>query len=127
MNEFLYVLKNYAVFKGRARRREYWMFELFYFLFGVAAFVIDYVLGFTKDGSGVISSIYSLAMLVPSLAVGVRRLHDVNKSGWFTLIVFVPLVGVIWLLVLDCTEGTDGPNQYGPDPKGWVETEPMMY
>ena len=127
MDYFLHVLKNYAVFRGRARRREYWMFSLFYFLFGIAAFVIDYVLGFTQDGSGVISSIFSLALLVPSLAVSVRRLHDVNKSGWFMLIGLVPLVGVIWLLVLDCTEGTAGPNEYGPDPKAWVETNPMSY
>jgi uncharacterized membrane protein YhaH (DUF805 family) len=127
MNEFLHVLKNYAVFRGRARRREYWMFTLFSFIFSFVAFAIDYALGISKDGNGVFSFIYSLAILVPSLAVGVRRLHDVDKSGWFWLIVLVPLVGVIWLLVLDCTEGTDGPNQYGPDPKGWVETDPMMY
>ena len=127
MDYFLHVLKNYAVFRGRARRREYWMFTLFSLIFSAAAFILDYVLGFAKDGNGVISSLYSLALLVPSLAVGVRRLHDVNKSGWFMFILFVPLVGVIWLLVLDCTEGTDGPNEYGPDPKGWVEANPMSY
>ncbi|RZK20097.1 MAG: DUF805 domain-containing protein [Hymenobacter sp.] len=127
MDYFLHVLKNYAVFRGRARRREYWMFTLFSLIFSIAAFILDYMLGFTKDGSGVISSIYSLALLVPSLAVGVRRLHDVNKSGWFMFIALVPLVGVIWLLVLDCTEGTEGPNQYGPNPKGLVEANPMSY
>jgi uncharacterized membrane protein YhaH (DUF805 family) len=127
MDYFLLALKKYAVFSGRARRREYWMFTLFSLLFSFAAFAIDYLLGFAKDGNGLISSVYSLAILVPSLAVGVRRLHDVNKSGWFTLILFVPLVGIIWLLVLDCTEGTDGPNQYGPDPKGWAEADPMQY
>lgn len=127
MEYFLYVLKNYAVFKGRARRREYWMFTLFQLLFSIVALALDYVLGFAEDGSGVISSIYSLAMLLPSLAVSVRRLHDVNRSGWFMFIALVPLVGIIWLLVLDCTEGTDGPNEYGPDPKGWVETNPMSY
>jgi uncharacterized membrane protein YhaH (DUF805 family) len=98
------------------------MFTLFQFIFSIAAFAIDYVLG-----TSFISGIYSLAMLVPSLAVGVRRLHDVDKSGWFMLIAFIPLVGVIWLLVLDCTEGMRGANQYGPDPKGEVEANPMLY
>ncbi|GAB3874111.1 DUF805 domain-containing protein [Hymenobacter segetis] len=115
MEYFLQVLKKYAVFSGRARRKEYWMFVLFNLLFSIAAGVADYVL--TGTGSGAISGLYAIAMLIPSLAVGVRRLHDVGKSGWFTLILFVPLVGVIWLLVLDCTEGNAGENEYGPDPK----------
>ena len=91
------------------------MFVLFNILVSIAAGIADYV--FFGSGSGVVSSLYSLAVLVPSLAAGVRRLHDVGKSGWFTLIIFVPLVGAIWLLVLYCTEGTDGTNEYGPDPK----------
>jgi uncharacterized membrane protein YhaH (DUF805 family) len=118
MEYFLQALRNYAVFSGRARRKEYWMFVLFNFLFSLVAGVADYVL--TGAGSGAISGLYALAVLIPSLAVGVSRLHDVGKSGWFTLIILVPLVGVIWLLVLDCTEGTRGDNEYGPDPKGGV-------
>ena len=68
-------------------------------------------------GTGAISGLLSLALFIPGLAVGVRRLHDVGKSGWFTFIVIIPLFGVIWLLVLACTEGNHGDNQYGPDPK----------
>ena len=115
MEYFLHVLRNYAVFSGRARRKEYWMFALFNILFSIAATIADYTL--FGSGTGAISILYSLALLIPSLAVGVRRLHDVGKSGWFTLILFVPLVGAVWLLVLYCTEGTDGSNEYDPDPK----------
>lgn len=115
MEYFLHVLRNYAVFNGRARRKEYWMFVLFNILFSIAAGIADYSL--FGSGSGAISGLYSLAVLIPSLAVGVRRLHDVGKSGWFTLIIFIPLVGAIWLLVLYCTEGTDGSNEYGLNPK----------
>lgn len=120
MEYFLYALKNYAVFSGRARRKEYWMFVLFQILFGLAAMVMDYLLGTSYDGGsgGIIYSLFSLALLIPGLAVAVRRLHDVRKSGWFMLIALIPLVGIIWLLVLDCTEGTRGNNEYGPDPKG---------
>ncbi|GAA4048379.1 DUF805 domain-containing protein [Hymenobacter glaciei] len=115
MDYFLEVLKKYAVFSGRARRKEYWMFVLFNFLFSIVAGIADYVL--TGTGSGVISGLYALAVIIPGLAVGIRRLHDIGKSGWFTLIIFVPLVGAIWLLVLACTEENAGDNEYGPDPK----------
>jgi uncharacterized membrane protein YhaH (DUF805 family) len=96
------------------------MFTLFQLIFSVVAFFLDSIIDSSPNGTGVISSVYSLALFIPSLAVGVRRLHDVGKSGWFTLIVFVPLVGVIWLLVLDCTAGDLGPNQYGQDPNDMV-------
>nr|WP_302052016.1 DUF805 domain-containing protein [Hymenobacter sp. BRD128] len=78
---------------------------------------LDAVIDPSPDGVGLLYGLYSLALLIPSLAVGVRRLHDVGKSGFFMLIAFVPLVGAIWLLVLFCTEGTRGDNEYGPDPK----------
>ena len=119
MEYFLQALKNYAVFSGRARRKEYWMFALFNIIFAIAAMFADSLMGTSLGGTGYgfVYMFYSLAMLIPALAVGVRRLHDVGKSGWFTLIVFVPLVGAIWLLVLACTEGTHGDNQYGADPK----------
>ena len=119
MEYFVYALKNYAVFSGRARRKEYWMFVLFQFLFAIAAIMLDHLLGTSIDGisNGYISSLLSLALLVPGIAVSVRRLHDVRKSGWFMFIVLIPLVGIIWLLVLDCTEGTPDDNEYCSDPK----------
>lgn len=113
------VLENYANFNGRARRSEYWYFALANLILVIIAMVLDNVLGiaFAGIGYGPIYGLLALATIVPSIAVGVRRLHDVNKSGWFYLIAFVPFIGAIWLLVLFCTEGTAGENQYGPDPK----------
>ncbi|KUG08039.1 DUF805 domain-containing protein [Solirubrum puertoriconensis] len=127
MQYFLHALKNYATFSGRARRKEYWMFTLFNIIFAIAAMVLDNVLGLAFDGIGygMIYGLYSLGMLIPGLAVAVRRMHDVNKSGWFLLIGFVPLIGAIWLLVLMCSEGTRGDNQYGTDPKA-ENQEPIM-
>lgn len=95
------------------------MFILFNMIFAIVAMILDNVLGLTIAPMpyGAIYFIYTLAVLVPSLAVSVRRLHDVGKSGWFLLIALIPLVGGIWLLVLDCTEGKRGLNEYGPDPK----------
>ena len=119
MEYFVHALKNYAVFSGRARRKEYWMFVLFQVLFAFAAMLLDNMLGTSTNGvsGGYIYMLYSLALMIPSLAVAVRRLHDVGKSGWFMFIVLVPLVGVVWLLVLNCTEGTPDDNEYGPNPK----------
>ncbi|MDL2223732.1 DUF805 domain-containing protein [Bacteroidales bacterium OttesenSCG-928-M06] len=114
MNYFLDPLKTkYADFSGRARRKEYWMFSLFAILFGMIAATLDAIIG----SYGIIYSLYGLAILLPSLAISVRRLHDINKSGWWLLISFIPLIGGIWLLVLLCTAGTVGSNQYGSDPK----------
>ena len=106
------VRDNYANFSGRARRSEYWYYALCNFLIGLVLQVVDYFIGFNLLGG-----IYGLAVLVPGLAVFVRRLHDVNKSGWFILLILLPVIGWIWLLVLLFTEGTVGPNQYGEDPK----------
>ncbi len=120
MNWYLKVLKQYADFSGRARRTEYWMYTLFNALFLLAATILDNVLGLNFSSEiryGFIYLIYSLFTLIPGLAVVVRRLHDVDKSGWFILIAFIPLIGAIWLLVLFCTEGTPGRNQYGVNPK----------
>lgn len=113
MEWYIKVLKNYANFKGRARRREYWMFVLFNFIFAIVAFVLDFVLGTYM----MIYGLYLLATLVPSLAVLVRRLHDVGKSGGWFFIILIPLVGAIWMLVLLVTDGTAGDNPYGPSPK----------
>jgi uncharacterized membrane protein YhaH (DUF805 family) len=124
MEWFLKVVRdNYANFKGRARRKEYWMFVLFCFLFAIVAVILDNILGTTIEIGyqslpyGWIYSIYGLALIIPSLAVLVRRLHDVGKSGGWFFIVLIPLIGSIWLLVLLCTEGNSGENVYGPSPK----------
>ncbi|HEX6224364.1 MAG TPA: DUF805 domain-containing protein [Chryseolinea sp.] len=117
MNWYLLVLKKYADFNGRARRKEYWMFFLFQVIFSCAAVIIDSLLGFNSAGGGALYLLYVLATLVPALAVGVRRLHDIGKSGWMILISLIPIIGSIWLIVLFATEGEPGTNQYGPDPK----------
>ena len=105
MNWYLTVLKKYSIFSGRARRSEYWYFVLFNSLIVIALELFGVYLN-----SPILAAVYNLAVLVPSLAVAVRRMHDVNKSGWFILIPF-------YNLVLACTDGTVGPNKYGPDPK----------
>lgn len=113
MNWYLEVLSKYAVFSGRARRMEYWMFVLFNFIAFVILGVLDALIG----TAGVLGGLYALAVLVPSLAVGVRRLHDTERTGWWLLIGLVPVVGVIVLLIFMLLEGTSGDNQYGVDPK----------
>lgn len=123
MNWYLKVLKNYTNFSGRARRKEYWMFTLFNVIFAVAAVLLDNLLGLAFEGIGYgpIYGLYLLATIIPGIAVSVRRLHDVDKSGWMILIGLIPLIGAIWLLVLFATEGTPGDNQYGPNPKAVTE------
>ncbi len=120
MNWYLAVLKNYAGFSGRARRKEYWMFTLFNMIFVIVAMILDNVLGIAIEGMGYgpIYGLYFLAIIIPGLAVTVRRLHDVGKSGWMYLIIFIPIIGVIWLLVLLATDSNLGENQYGANPKG---------
>ncbi|MGC8859505.1 MAG: DUF805 domain-containing protein [Ignavibacteria bacterium] len=119
MNWYLKVLKQYADFSGRARRKEYWMFVLFNMIFAIVAMILDNVLGIAKEGIGYgpLYVLYVLAMLIPGLAVAVRRLHDVGKSGWMILIALIPLIGVIWLFVLMVTDSDPGENQYGQNPK----------
>jgi uncharacterized membrane protein YhaH (DUF805 family) len=128
MKWYLKVLRQYADFKGRARRTEYWMFTLFSFIFLAVAAVIDNVVGLTFKFDdaygnpvpiyyGYIYVLYSLFVLIPSLAVMVRRLHDVGKSGWMFLICLIPIVGTIWMLVLLCTDSKPGSNKWGHNPK----------
>jgi uncharacterized membrane protein YhaH (DUF805 family) len=119
MNWYIAALKEYATFDGRAIRKEYWMFFLFNILFSILALILDQVLGTANNdtGYGIFYSLYGLAVFLPSIAVGVRRLHDIGKSGWWLFISFVPFIGGIWLLVLLATEGEPGENQYGPNPK----------
>ena len=114
MKYFIEVLKKYAKFKGRARRKEYWMFILFYLIFAIAAAVLDEILG----SQPVISIVYGLVLILPTLAVTVRRLHDTNHRGWWILIVFVvPLIGAIVLLVFTLLDSDVGNNWYGKNPK----------
>jgi uncharacterized membrane protein YhaH (DUF805 family) len=120
MNWYLKVLKQYADFNGRARRQEYWMFALFNFIAVFALAIVGVIIGGVLDAPEIAAIpylIYVLGVLIPGLAVAVRRLHDQNKSGWYYCVAFIPLVGSIWLIVLLATEGDAGPNQYGPDPK----------
>lgn len=105
MNYIVKVLQNYANFKGRARRSEYWYFFLFTFIISIALSAVGFMIGNTY-----LANLFSLAVLVPSLAVGVRRMHDVGKSGWYLLI-------PIYNLILACTEGEKQANVYGEDPK----------
>lgn len=125
MEWYLKVMKeNYSNFSGRARRKEFWMWYLFYVIVLIVAVILDGVLGTGFElGYGVTSPygwiylIAALAHVIPGLAVSVRRLHDVGKSGWFMLIALVPIIGGIWLLVLACTDGDSSENAYGPSPK----------
>ena len=119
MKWYLKVLKQYADFNGRARRKEYWMFVLFNMIFGIAAIILDNVLGIAVEGVGygLLYGLYTLVVFIPGLAVVVRRLHDVEKSGWMFFIILIPLIGVIWLLVLMLTDSNPGENKYGPNPK----------
>lgn len=115
MEWYLKVLKQYVDFEGRARRKEYWMFFLFNILASVVASIIDRIIGFP-----VFAILYMLGVLLPSLAVAVRRLHDIGKSGWMILVSLIPFIGFIWLIVLLVTDSEPGDNAYGPNPKAEV-------
>lgn len=119
MDWYLGVLRKYAEFTGRARRREYWTFVLFNILISIGLSIIDSLTGsFTLErGFGVLGGLYALAVLIPSLAVGVRRLHDTNRSGWWLLIGLIPCIGFIVLIIFTVEDSQAGDNQYGPNPK----------
>ena len=119
MNYYLKVLQNYATFTGRARRSEYWYFALFNVIFSLVATILDNVLGIALEGIGYgpLYGLYVLAMLIPGIAVTVRRLHDVGKSGWMYFIVLIPIIGAIWILVLLFTDSQQGENKWGQNPK----------
>ena len=119
MSWYLEALKKYAVFSGRSRRMEFWYFVLFNLIVTIVLALIDMLLGTFNivQGVGLLSGIYSLAVLIPTLAVIVRRLHDIDRTGWWILINLIPLIGTIVLLVFELTPGTPGSNRYGPDPK----------
>ena len=119
MNWVLEALKKYAVFSGRARRREYWWFALFYFVGTFLLTIVDVVIGRLDEklGVGVFSGIFLFAFLLPSLSVTVRRLHDINLSGWWILIGLFPIFGVIVVLIFAVLRGNLGENKYGSDPR----------
>ena len=121
MKWFLEALtKKYATFAGRARRSEYWYFVLFYVLAIVALAIVDGFAGtFSEEAEiGLFSGLFVLATFVPSLAVMVRRLHDTDRSGWWVLINFIPLIGAIVLIVFTVLDSQPGANRFGPNPKG---------
>lgn len=127
MEYYLKAIRNYATFTGRSSRRDYWMYVLFNFIFSIAASILDEFLdlkiGSGLNASGIISTLYSLFVLIPGLAISIRRLHDINKSGWWILINLIPIIGWIWYFVLTVTEGTHGNNDYGKDPYGKDEMD----
>jgi uncharacterized membrane protein YhaH (DUF805 family) len=119
MDWYIEVLKKYAVFTGRARRKEYWYYYLINTLIYIVLSLIDVLTGtFNADLSiGLLNGIYTLAVLIPSIAVTVRRLHDTNRSGWWLLIGVIPIIGGIVLIVFLASNSNPEENQYGPNPK----------
>ena len=110
--------RRYAEFSGRSRRKEYWMFTLLLIIVNVLVGIVELSLGLAGTmGYGPLSLVVLLAVFIPSIAVSVRRLHDTGRSGWWLLLVFLPIIGGLVLLVFFVLEGTRGPNEYGPDPK----------
>ena len=114
--------KNYATFEGRARRKEYWLFVLFYCLTIVALMIVDGIIGTLDEevGVGLLSGLFFIATLVPTFAVTVRRLHDINRRGWWVLINVIPVVGALVLLVFNVQDSQPGANRFGPNPKGVI-------
>ncbi|WP_078543535.1 DUF805 domain-containing protein [Litchfieldia alkalitelluris] len=113
MQWYVKVIQNYVNFDGRARRMEYWMFYLMNFLISLGLVMIEGIMGLP----GIFTGLYSLFILLPSIAVTVRRLHDTGKSGWWFFISFIPIIGAIILLIFMIIEGEHGYNNYGHDPK----------
>jgi uncharacterized membrane protein YhaH (DUF805 family) len=119
MNWYLAALKKYAEFNGRSRRKEYWMFLLFNIIISIILAVIDKATGSFNEtvGIGILGAIYDLAILIPSIAVSIRRLHDTDRSGWWLLIGLIPLIGAIVLFVFMVQDSKPGQNRFGPNPK----------
>ena len=119
MEWYIKGINSYSDFNSRARRKEYWMFTLWNIIFALLASLLDYSFGIVYPlvGYGPLYIAYALFVLVPGIAVAVRRLHDTGKSGWMYLVAFIPIAGLIWLLILFIKEGDQGNNAYGEDPK----------
>ena len=119
MNWYLKCWKQYAEFSGRARRKEYWIFSLInyiiiFFLYILQIVMIESTLWLIFP---IIFFLYAVAVFLPGLAVNIRRLHDIGKSGWWYLIYLIPIIGAIWLTVLMCLDSEPGENQWGENPK----------
>lgn len=125
MSWFIEAVKKYAVFSGRSRRREFWYFVLFYSIISLGFALFDTAIGtwYPSLSIGLLSGIFGLALLLPSIAVTVRRLHDVDRSGWWYLIQLIPVVGFLVILYFAVQGGTPGSNRYGPDPKSTAASE----
>jgi uncharacterized membrane protein YhaH (DUF805 family) len=118
MNGYTKAMRRYFEVSGRSSRSEYWVFVLVYLILGIVAAVIDAALFSVSalESVGILGALVTLVHFIPSITVGIRRLHDTDRSGWWLLLLFIPLIGVIWLIVLFCFEGTQGTNSYGPLP-----------
>lgn len=110
------VFSKYAVFRGRACRSEYWWFSLFMVVIAIAMNIVSLVFYGRFNDLRAVSTIWTLATIIPGLAVQARRLHDIDRSGWWILLIFVPIIGWILLLIWYCTKGTAGSNRFGADP-----------
>ncbi|MBB5189897.1 uncharacterized membrane protein YhaH (DUF805 family) [Silvimonas terrae] len=131
MNWYLAVLKNYTGFTGRARRKEFWMFALCNLLISLLLRALDHLIGttFVAEGEvvGILGTLYGLAVLIPSMAVAIRRLHDGDHAGWWLFMALLPIVGSIVLLVFMLQQSTPGPNRFGPSPRlDFDEPEPPV-
>ena len=117
MKYFILALKNWNKFKGRANRSEFWYFTLFYFILAIITYFIDVsFLGYDPmdpTSLGVLQTAYVLVLFIPSFSVTIRRLHDINKSGWNLLFMLIPLFGAVYIIILNILKGTDGDNKYG--------------
>jgi uncharacterized membrane protein YhaH (DUF805 family) len=120
---YLEVLRKYAVFEGRAHRTEFWMFVLVNLIISAVLTVVDIIIGTDGDYGGLLSGLYGLAVLVPSLAVGARRLHDIGRGGWWQLLALIPLIGIIVLIVWWARDGDRSPNEWGRNP--WEVPQPV--
>ena len=109
--------RKYVTFAGRASRSEYWFWVLFSLIGGIVTGTLDYAIFSENDFATPLNSIFNLILFLPSLAVGIRRLHDIGRTGWWVLIVFT-IVGIIVLIVWACQKSDPGPNAYGPEPTG---------
>ncbi|EOX7963013.1 DUF805 domain-containing protein [Escherichia coli] len=118
MDWHLKVLKNYVGFRGRARRKEYWMFILVNIIFTFVLGLLDKMLGWQRaGGEGILTTIYGILVFLPWWAVQFRRLHDTDRSAWWALLFLIPFIGWLIIIVFNCQAGTPGENRFGPDPK----------
>ncbi len=120
---YISAMRKYATFSGRAPRKEYWMFTLIYIIIAIVGAVLDaFIFGLGVESVGVLGGIIALGHIIPSIAVGVRRLHDTNRSGWWYFIIFIPLIGILVMLYWMIKASDPGDNQYGPNPYGVADT-----